>query len=99
MGRKDLILDVAERFSAPCLGKDVGANLNQNLSFFKGLFNAPSVVCSSLKTMAFASFMLSRLGFDVDPAFDEKRTNLFAKVFSNLSFKPAYFSKFHLCQS
>ncbi len=80
VGRKDLILDVAERFSAPCLGKDVGANLNQNLSFFKGLFNAPSVVCSSLKTMAFASFMLSRLGFDVDPAFDEKRTDIIQTI-------------------
>ena len=76
VGRKDLINDIAERFSAPCIGKDIGANLNQNLSFVKGLYMAPSVVCSSLKTMTYASRMLERLGFDVDPKWDEFRTDI-----------------------
>lgn len=80
VGRKDLINDVAERFSAPCIGKDIGANLNQNLSFFKGLYFAPSVVCSSLKTMTFASFMLHKLGFDVDPMYDEIRTDIIQTI-------------------
>ena len=34
VGNKDLINDVAERFSAPCIGKDIGANMNQNMSFY-----------------------------------------------------------------
>lgn len=80
VGRKDLILDIAERFSAPCIGKDIGANLNQHLSFFKGLYMAPSVVCSSLKTMTFASRMLEKLGFDVDPKFDEERTDIIQTI-------------------
>lgn len=80
VGRKDLINDVAERFSAPCIGKDIGANMNQNLSFFKGLFFAPSVVCSSLKTMTFASYMLEHLGFDVDPVFNEHRTDIIQTI-------------------
>lgn len=80
VGRKDLINDVAERFSAPGIGKDIGANMDQNLSFYKGLFFAPSVVASSLKTMTFASFMLSKLGFEVDPTFDEIRTDIIQTI-------------------
>ncbi len=80
VGRKDLVWDVAERFSAPCLGKDIGANFNQNLEFFKGLYFAPSVVCSSLKTMTFASRMLEKLGFDVAPTFDEERTDIIQTI-------------------
>ncbi len=80
VGKKDLINDVAERFSAPGIGKDMGANMNQNLSFYKGLFFAPSVVASSLKTMTYASYMLSELGFNVDPMFDEKRTDIIQTI-------------------
>ena len=76
VGRKDLIEDVAERYSAPCIGKDIGANFNQLLSFFKGLYNAPTVVASSLKTMTFAALMLQKLGYKVDPLFDEERTDI-----------------------
>lgn len=80
VGKKEYILDVAERYSAPGLGKDIGANLNQNHSFYKGLYFSPSVVCSSLKTMAFASYMLEKLGFDVDPKFDEYRTDIIQTI-------------------
>ena len=44
VGRKDLIYEVAERLTAPCVGKDMGANLNQLLSYYKGIFMSPSVV-------------------------------------------------------
>lgn len=76
LGRRDLVADVAERYSAPCIGKDLGANLNQNLSLYHGLYMAPSVVCSSLKTMSYASLLLQKLGFKVDPLFDEDRTDI-----------------------
>lgn len=76
VGKADLVLDVAERFSAPGLGKDIGANMNQNLSFFKGLFNAPDVVKNSLKTMTLSSLMLEKLGFEVSPTAYEKRTDI-----------------------
>ena len=76
VGRKELINDVAERFSAPCIGKDIGANLNQLMPFFKGVYHAPSVVCSSLKTMAFASYMLEKLGYNVSPRYFESRADI-----------------------
>lgn len=80
VGRKDLVWDVAERFSAPCIGKDIGANLNQLIDLFRGLYRSPNVVSSSLKTMTFASRMLEKLGFDVDPKFDEVRTDIIQTI-------------------
>ncbi len=80
LGKSELVNDVAERYSAPCIGKDLGANLNQNLSLYRGLYLAPSVVCNSLKTMAFASWILEKLGYKVSPKFDEKRTDIIQTV-------------------
>lgn len=80
-GRKDLIEDVAERLSAPCIGKDLGANMNQLTSLYKGLFMAPSVTRAALKSMVFASRVLELAGFDgVDPRFDEPRTDIVQTV-------------------
>ncbi len=76
-GRKDLIHMVAERLTAPGIGKDLGANFNQNLSFFKGIFMAPNAVRNALKTVVFAAYMLEKLGYDkVFPRYDEKRTDI-----------------------
>ena len=59
VGKKDLIALVAERLTG--LGKEIGPSLGQNTNYIKGLFFAPSVVASSLKTMVFASRMLEKL--------------------------------------
>ena len=81
VGRKDLIYQVAERLTAPCIGKDLGANFNQMLSYYKGIFMAPSVVKSVLKTMTFASRILEKFGFEgVSPRFDEKRADIIQTI-------------------
>ena len=77
VGTKECILDIAERFSAPCVGKDLGANFNQLASFYKGLFMAPTTVAATLKSMVFAARLLEIAGYgDVDPRYDEKRTDI-----------------------
>lgn len=81
VGRKDLVHQVAERLTAPCIGKDLGANFNQLLAYYKGIFMAPSVVKSVLKTMTYASRMLEKFGFDgVSPRYDEKRTDIIQTI-------------------
>lgn len=81
VGRRDVIEDIAERFSAPCVGKDLGANFNQLASFYKGFFMAPSCVAATLKSMVFAARMLELAGFsEVDPRYDEKRTDIVQTV-------------------
>ena len=77
VGRRDVIEDIAERFSAPCIGKDLGANFNQLAPYFKGFFVAPSTVAATLRAMAFAARMLELAGFDgVSPRYDEIRTDI-----------------------
>ena len=80
VGKKHLIEDVADRFSAPGTGKDIGANFNENINYFKGLFLAPRAVNASLKTAVFASRLMEKLGFNVDPKFDEPRTDIVQTV-------------------
>lgn len=80
-GRKDLVEDVADRLTAPCHGKSLGANYNQNLLFFKGLFMAPTAVRGALKTAIFSSYMLEKLNFKgISPRWNEYRTDIIQKV-------------------
>ncbi len=77
VGKKDLVNSVAECLTSPCVGKDLGANFNQLLSYYKGLFMSPSVVKATLKSMIFASRMLEKIGFDrISPKYDEERTDI-----------------------
>ena len=75
-GKKDLIELCAERLTAPGIGKEIGPSLNQNTSFIKGLFFAPNVVASALKTAIFASKILEELGYEVSPKYDEQRADI-----------------------
>ena len=63
VGRKDLIELCAERLTAPGIGKEIGPSLGQNTKILKGLFFAPQVVSSSVKTAIFASRILEKLGY------------------------------------
>ena len=76
VGKSDLIELCAERLTAPGVGKEIGPSLNQNTSFIKGLFFAPSVVASAVKTAIFASRILEKLGYNVNPKYDEPRADI-----------------------
>ena len=76
-----MIEDIAERLTAPCVGKSLGANFNQLASYFKGFFMSPTTVAATLKSMAFAARILELAGFDdIDPKYDEKRTDIVQTV-------------------
>ena len=81
VGRKDLISLVAERLTG--LGKEIGPSLGQNTNYLKGLFFAPSVVASSLKTMIFASRMLEKLGYNTSPKYNEPRADIVQNIIFN----------------
>ena len=76
VGKKDLIELCAERLTSPGIGKEIGPSLGQNPLFIKGLFFAPSVVSSSLKTAVFSSRILEKLGYNVEPKFNETRADI-----------------------
>lgn len=75
-GRSDLVELAAERLTVPGQGKEVGPSLGMNRYILQGLFMAPSVVKSSLKTAVFASKMLEDLGYNVVPRYNEKRSDI-----------------------
>ncbi len=77
VGKRAIIEDIAERFTAPCIGKTLGANFNQLASLYKGLFMAPTTVAATLKSMVFAARLLELAGFTgISPRYNEKRTDI-----------------------
>lgn len=83
VGHKDLVSLCAERLTAPGEGKDIGPSLGLNRSFLQGLYQAPSAVKSSLKTGMLASFILEKLGYEVHPRYNEKRSDIVTRVIFN----------------
>lgn len=79
-GRKELVDLAAQRLTVPGQGKEVGPTLGINKSILQGLYMAPSVVASSLKTAIFASCMLEELGYKVSPKYDSKRADIVQNI-------------------
>lgn len=80
VGRQDLIDLCAYRLTAPGLGKEVGATLGVNRSFYQGLFMAPTVTAGALKAAVFAANIYERLGFPVVPDSKEPRYDIIQAV-------------------
>lgn len=80
VGRKDLINLVAERLTVPGEGKEVGPSLGMNKSLLQGIFFAPSVVASALKTAVLASRSLEKLGYKVEPTYTEERVDIVQNI-------------------
>lgn len=79
-GTKECIEKCSYRLTSPGLGKEVGANLGVIHSFYQGLFMAPTVTAASLKGAIFASTVFEKLGFNVIPKADSKRTDIIQAV-------------------
>lgn len=82
-GRKDLIELAGERLTVPGEGKEVGATLDMNMKFLQGIYMAPSVVNASVKTAIFASYMLEKLGFVVEPRYNDSRADIVEAITFN----------------
>lgn len=76
VGRKDLCTLAGERLNLPGEGKDVGPSLGANKDILKGLYFAPSVVGSSLKTAILTSYLLEKKGYDVQPKYYDDRADI-----------------------
>lgn len=80
-GKKDLIKLISERLYLPGEGKEVGPSINTNRMFLMGLYLAPSVVASSLKSSILFSKVFEELGFQVSPKFNEKRSDIVEVIY------------------
>lgn len=76
VGKHDLIELVAERLTLPGEGREVGPSLGMNKKILQGLFMAPSVVSSSLKTAILTAKVMENLGYKVSPKSTDIRTDI-----------------------
>lgn len=79
-GRTDCIERASYRLSAPGLGKEVGASLGLNQSFYQGLFLSPTVVAGALKGAVFAANVYEKLDFPVVPNGSESRHDIIQAI-------------------
>lgn len=82
-GRADLVELVAERLTVPGQGSEVGPSLGINKQILQGLYMAPSVIASSLKTNIFASCLLEELGYETKPHYYEEKNDIVLSIIFN----------------
>ncbi len=80
VGRSDLIKLVGERLTLPGEGLEVGPTLGINKQILEGLFFAPSVVASSLKTAVLTSKVMESLGYYVEPKYNDYRCDIVQNI-------------------
>ena len=80
VGKEKYIDLVAERLTVPGQGKEVGPTLNQNKNILQGLYFAPSVVASSIKTAVLTSKVLEELGYKVEPRYNDERVDIVQNI-------------------
>lgn len=79
-GSHSCVENAAYRLTAPGLGKEVGASLGVNRSFYQGLFMAPSVTAAALKTAVYAAYIYENLGFKCHPTAEQKRHDIIQAI-------------------
>ena len=79
-GREDLVENCAYRLTSPGLGREVGASLGTLQAFYQGLFLAPTVTASAIKSAVFAATLYEELGYPVLPKGGEERHDIIQAV-------------------
>lgn len=76
VGKKDLINLCSKRLNVAGEASDVGPSLGANKMFLQGLYMAPSVVASALKTSVLAAYLLEEMGYSVNPRWNDERNDI-----------------------
>lgn len=80
-GKSKLIDLCADRLNVPGEGREVGPSRDANKFFLQGIYFAPSVVASALKTSVLTSLVLERLGYSVNPKYNDKRCDIVELIY------------------
>ena len=83
VGNKNLVDLCAERLTLPGEGREVGPSFEANRMFLLGLYFAPSVVSSALKTSILTSKVLEKLGYKVSPNYNDIRCDIVQLIYFN----------------
>jgi len=80
VGREELVKLAAERLNVPGQDFEVGPSMGQNKYIMEGVYFAPMVVCNALKTSIFTSYVFEKLGYDVNPKYNDKRVDIVQNI-------------------
>ena len=79
-GKEEYVDQAAYRLTAPGIGSEGGAMLNQSRLIFQGIFMAPSIVSEAVKGAILASQVFEDIGFISTPKPHEVRTDLIQTI-------------------
>lgn len=82
-GREDLVEQAAMRLTAPGIGSEGGAMLNQSRLIFQGFFMAPSIVSDAVKSAVLAAKIFEEIGYISTPKYNETRTDIIQTITFN----------------
>lgn len=76
VGKKDLVQLIANRLTAPGLGKECGLTFGTTRTTLQGLFLAPHIVSEAVKGALLMAIVYKELGFNVVPDIDDRRSDI-----------------------
>ena len=79
-GKSEYVEQAAMALTAPGIGAEGGAMLNQHRLIFQGLFMAPSIVSDCVKGAILAAKVFEDIGYKSTPRHDEKRTDIIQAI-------------------
>ena len=79
-GKEKYVEQAAMRLTAPGIGSEGGAMLNQLRLISQGLFMAPSVVADAVKGAVLAAKVFEDIGYISTPKYNEHRTDLIQTI-------------------
>lgn len=79
-GSKRAVELAGYRLTSAGVGGEVGASLGQTKAMYRGFFLAPHVVAQALKTAHLAAYIFNALGYEVEPAWNLRRSDIIQSV-------------------
>lgn len=80
VGTKKAVEMVSYRLTCPGIGRECGASLGNNRTFYQGFFMAPHIVCNAVKAGIFCSALFEELGYEVNPASNAYRSDIITSI-------------------
>lgn len=82
-GKEEFVEQAAMRLTAPGIGSEGGAMLNQTRLIFQGLFMAPSIVSDAVKGAVLAAKIFEEIGYISTPKYNDLRTDIIQTITFN----------------
>ncbi len=76
VGKKDIIELISYRLTSPGIGKECGLMFGTTRTILQGLFQAPYVVSQAVMGAVFCARLYEKLGYKVNPAYDDERSDI-----------------------